>query len=122
MRKLMLAAAGAAALASGAAAQEVRLAFPAAALDESERQIVAALYSNLPSQGRVGAHGAIAVSPAFFDLWGEDPGTAVLSGLMQVVGDFDTPDEAETAALAACEEARGAGQAACVVGARIEPK
>lgn len=67
-------------------------------------------------------YGSVAVSPAFFGKLAENPQTAALSGLMQLVVDFHSPAGADAAALRACEQARQAGQGACVVAARVLPR
>lgn len=122
MRRIMLTLGATLALAGAATAQEVRLVFPSSPLGDEDRQLVTALYQQLPSEAGAVPTGAIAVSSSFFEMWGEDPAVAILSGLFQVVGNFETEEDADAAALEACEAAREAGQRRCVIAARILPK
>lgn len=126
MRQLFLGIAGAAAFASAVSAQDVTLAFPASAISDQQRQIVAGMFAQVqamtPATGKIGAYGSIVLSPSFFELAAADPTSAAFAGLFQIVGNYDTAQEADSVAMEACNAARERGHKPCVVAARIQPK
>lgn len=126
MRKIMLWVIAGVVLAGPAAAQDGRLELGASPLTEVERQIVAGMFQQVQAMSetrdKVGAYGAIVVSRTFFEIAAADPTSAAMAGLFQIVGNYDTIQEAERAAMDACNAARQSGQMRCVIAARILPQ
>ncbi|MFN3145913.1 MAG: hypothetical protein ACE368_11985 [Paracoccaceae bacterium] len=126
MRQIMLGALAGLMLAGPAAAQDARLELAPSPLTETERQIVAGMFQQVQAMSetrdKVGAYGAIVVSRTFFELAMADPTSAAMAGLFQIVGNHDTIQKAERAAMDACNAARQTGQMRCVLAARILPE
>ena len=91
-------------------------------LDAGQSAIMETIAKGLRSGNLANYYGSVAVSPDFFALMQQDPGQAVLTGLMQVTERLHSPATADAVALAACNAARSAGQSACVIAARILPR
>ncbi len=91
-------------------------------LDAGQLAVVEAILAQLSAEGAANYYGAVAVSPAFFEMMAADPGQAALSGLLQVAERFHSVQAAANAALGACEAARKSGQARCVLAAQVLPK
>ncbi len=95
---------------------------PDSGLDATQLAIVEAILKQMRSEAAANYYGAVAVSPAFFDLMTQDPGQAALSGLLQISERFHGVQSAGEAAMAACDKARRSGQARCTVAALVLPK
>lgn len=91
-------------------------------LDGGQLAVIEAILAQMRAQGAANYYGAIAVSPAFFEMMAADPGQAALSGLLQAAERFHSVQAAARAALRACEAARKPGQAPCVLAAQVLPK
>ncbi len=95
---------------------------PDAGLTEAQAEIISKILGGLRDGDLANYYGSVAVSPDFFTLMAENPGQAVLTGLMQVSERLHSPAAADKAALRACNEARIRGQAPCVVAGRVLPR
>lgn len=91
-------------------------------LTTTQREFIKARIGTREFKAAVGYYGAVAVSPAFFPKHEAEGDAAALSGLFQISTRLHSVQAAESTALAACNAARGAGDAACLIAARIVPK
>jgi hypothetical protein len=95
---------------------------PDTGLDAGQTATLEAILKQMSAAGLSGYYGAVAVSPAFFDMMASDPGAATLSGLFQVAEKYHSAETAAGVALQACQKARKSGQAPCAVAAHVLPK
>lgn len=91
-------------------------------LDAGQLAVIEAVLAQLRANDAANYYGAIAASPAFFEMMAADPEQAALSGLLQVTERFHSVQAAARAALRACEAARKPGHAPCVLAAQVLPK
>lgn len=91
-------------------------------LDPAQAAVLQAILDGLKGSDFENYYGAVAVSPTFFSQLSTQGEAAVLSGLFQLATAFHTPQAAATAAMVACEAARGEADAQCVVAAGIAPR
>ena len=91
-------------------------------LDATQQAITTAILKSTEAEGQALYYGALAVSPSFFAMMAENPGTAALSGLLQITRNYHSAEAASRAALDACRAARKRGHADCVVAGQIRPR
>ncbi len=96
---------------------------PNSGLSAAQTDFVTAIFNQRQVDVGMRYYGSVAVSPSFFDLVAsQGPQAAMLAGLFQVTGEMHNVAAADRFALTLCETARTAGQAPCVIAARILPR
>lgn len=92
-------------------------------LSDGQNAFVEAIFSQRREEVPQRYYGSVAISPSFFELiQSQGPQAAMLAGLFQVTGELHSVAAADRFALSLCEDARSAGQAPCVIAARILPR
>jgi hypothetical protein len=93
-------------------------------LSEADEAWVDALTEQLDRGGQVDLsyYGAIAVSPTMFSVPPAERPNLIVRGLLQFVNGANSPGGAQGLALRLCNDARGGGDAPCVVAAVVLPR